>query len=121
MPDRTRRSRLTTMRDVAREAGVSVATVSYVLARRADVAISLSTREQVLRAARQLNYRYNALAADLRRGATRVVGIQIYSLGVPILARKVAALERGLRGAGYYPFLCHATDLDAEQTFFKEC
>lgn len=110
-----------TMRDVAKEAGVSVATVSYVLAQRPDVAISRSTREQVLRVAQRLNYRHNALAADLRRGATRMVGIQLYSLGVPIVARKIAALEQGLRAGGLYPFLCHAIDPDAEQTFFKEC
>jgi DNA-binding LacI/PurR family transcriptional regulator len=110
-----------TMREVAKEAGVSIATVSYVLAQRPDVAISRSTREQVLRVARRLNYRHNALAADLRRGATRMVGIHLYALGVPIVARKIAALERGLRAGGVYPFLCHAIDPDAEQTFFKEC
>src|SRR5262245_47670469 len=109
-----------TMRDVARAAGVSVTTVSYVLSRRQDVAISPATSERVTKAARRLNYRHNALAADLRRGATRLVSIELYSLGVPILARKVAALERRLRAAGYHAFLCHALDADAEETFFKE-
>jgi len=109
------------MHDVAQAAGVAVSTVSYVLTERPDVTISPATRERVLRAAQQLNYCYNAHAADLRRGATRMVGVQVYSLGVPILARKVTALERGLRQAGYYPFLCHATDREAERVFLKEC
>jgi DNA-binding LacI/PurR family transcriptional regulator len=109
------------MREVAEAAGVSVTTVSYVLTERPDVAISASTRDRVQSAARRLNYRYNAHAADLRRGATRIVAIQIYSLEVSILARKVAALEGELRKAGYYPFLCHASDPEAEQAFFKEC
>src|SRR5688572_28673976 len=69
-----------TMRDVARAAGVSVITVSYVLSRRSGVSIREETSERVLQEARRLNYRHNALAADLRRGATRLVGIQLYSL-----------------------------------------
>jgi DNA-binding LacI/PurR family transcriptional regulator len=68
-----------------------------------------------------LNYRPNALAADLRRGTSRMVGVHMASVGYPILDRKVAALERGLREAGLYPFLCHAVDSDAEQSFFQEC
>jgi LacI family transcriptional regulator len=110
-----------TMREVAEAAGVSITTVSYVLTQRPGVAISETTRDRVQSAARRLNYRYNAHAADLRRGATRIVAIQIYSLEVSILARKVAALEHELRKAGYYPILCHSSDPEAEQTFFKEC
>lgn len=110
-----------TIREVAKEAGVSASTVSYVLAQRPGRTISTATRERVLNAARRLDYRYNANAADLRRGATHMVGIHLYSLTVPILARKVDALQRGLREAGLYPFLCYATDPDVEQAFFKEC
>jgi DNA-binding LacI/PurR family transcriptional regulator len=109
------------MRDVAHAAGVSVTTVSYVLSRRPGVRISAATCNRVLREARRLNYRHNALAADLRRGATRLVGIQLYSLAVPILARKVSALERELRAAGFYPFLCHVLDAEAERAFYQEC
>jgi LacI family transcriptional regulator, repressor for deo operon, udp, cdd, tsx, nupC, and nupG len=111
-----------TMRDVARAAGVSVTTVSYVLSRRSGVSISRPTCDRVLQEARRLNYRHNALAADLRRGETRLVGIQLYSLAVPIVARKVTALERALRAAGLYPFLCHVFgDVEAERAFYQEC
>jgi DNA-binding LacI/PurR family transcriptional regulator len=110
-----------TARDVAAEARVSTATVSYVLSNRPDKSISQSTRERVVQAARRLNYRHNAHAADLARGATRIVGICLPSVGYPILLRKLAALERGLRKAGYFPSVCHAMDLEAEQAFFDEC
>src|SRR5438309_1323058 len=109
-----------TMQDVAKEAGVSSATVSYVLTRRRGITISPSTREKVLQAARRLNYRHNALAADLARGTTRMVGVHVSGLGLPVVEQKLMALERRLREAGYYPMLCHCTDRDAEQTFFKE-
>src|SRR5437764_9192049 len=111
----------TRMRDVAREAGVSYTTVSNVLTRRPNVSISPSTRDRVLRAAQRLNYRYHALAADLRRGATTTVAIQVPSLTNPILAHKVASLEVSLRQAGLFPFLCHTLDDDAEQRFYAEC
>jgi DNA-binding LacI/PurR family transcriptional regulator len=110
-----------TMRDVARAAGVSVTTVSYVLTQRPGVTIRPETFDRVRREARRLNYRHNAHAADLRRGATRLVEINLYSLSVTVLAQKVASLERGLRASGLLPILCHAEDADAEGEFFKEC
>jgi LacI family transcriptional regulator, repressor for deo operon, udp, cdd, tsx, nupC, and nupG len=110
-----------TMQDVAREAGVSVATVSHVLAKRWDVPVRAATRERVLTAARRLNYQYNALAAGLRRGATRMVGIQLYSPELPALVRKIAVMEEVLREAGLYPFLGHVMDAGAEQQFFTLC
>jgi len=103
-----------TMQDVADEAGVSRATVSYVLSNRTDVTLRPSTREAVLRAVQKLNYRHNALAADLRRGSTRLVGIHTPPMSYPILERKIAALERRLREEGLYPFLCHVGDVDAD-------
>lgn len=61
-----------TIRDVAREAGVSIATVSYVLnnSRR----VGDDTRDRVLRAAGQLGYRANFTARNLQASQTRLIG-----------------------------------------------
>lgn len=61
-----------TIRDVAREAGVSTATVSYVLndSRR----VSDPTRERVLLAAQRLGYRANITARNLQARETRLIG-----------------------------------------------
>lgn len=72
--------RATTLSDVAKAAGVSVATASYVLSNREGVTISEPTRQRVHEVAASLNYRRNALAAALRTGAARSVGV--------VLARK---------------------------------
>lgn len=61
-----------TIRDVAREAGVSTATVSYVLndSRR----VSEETRERVLRTVQRLGYRANIIARNLQASETRLIG-----------------------------------------------
>jgi DNA-binding LacI/PurR family transcriptional regulator len=59
--------------DVARAAGVSASTVSYVLSGRRP--ISAGTRDRVLRAVRELGYRPNAAAGALAGGRTRTIGL----------------------------------------------
>ncbi|QWB18422.1 LacI family DNA-binding transcriptional regulator [Streptococcus equi subsp. equi] len=54
-----------TIKDVAREAGVSVATVSYVINNREDQKISPETRNKVLQMINLLNYRPNQAAKSL--------------------------------------------------------
>ncbi|CBK73952.1 Transcriptional regulators [Butyrivibrio fibrisolvens 16/4] len=54
-----------TIKDVAREAGVSVATVSYVVNGRTDLKISDETRKRVLQVINLLNYSPNQAAKAL--------------------------------------------------------
>jgi LacI family transcriptional regulator len=62
------------MRDVARAAGVSQTTVSFVLNEVPDVHIGQATRERVLATIEQLGYRPNAVARGLRRAKTDTIG-----------------------------------------------
>lgn len=62
----------TTIRDVAKEAGVSTATVSYVL--NGSRRVSDATRERVLQTARRLGYRANITARNLQASETRLIG-----------------------------------------------
>ncbi|HSN11622.1 MAG TPA: LacI family DNA-binding transcriptional regulator [Propionibacteriaceae bacterium] len=70
-----------TSTDIARRAGVSRATVSYVLNGRTDQSISEATRERVLQAARELSYVPNAASRALRAGESRLV--LLVNAGVP--------------------------------------
>ena len=62
----------TTMKDVARKAGVDVSTVSLALAH--DPRIKAETREKIARVARELGYRKNHLARGLRSGKSLTIG-----------------------------------------------
>lgn len=64
-----------TLHDVARVAGVSVATVSYVANGRTNVRISDATRLRVQRVIDDLGYRPNALAKNLVTGRSKFIGL----------------------------------------------
>src|SRR6476620_66018 len=65
--------RRTTAADVARKAGVSPATVGFVLNRTKGQTISEETRARVLAAAQQLNYKPHQAARALRSGRNKIV------------------------------------------------
>lgn len=88
-----------TIKHVASKAGVSLGTVSRVLNGNKSVGDELRIR--VERAIRELEYHPDVLAQSMRRGATRVVGVVIRSLMVPVLAGFVKAAQDVLHEAGY--------------------
>ncbi|MCL1841711.1 MAG: LacI family transcriptional regulator, partial [Propionibacteriaceae bacterium] len=80
-------ARPVTLREVARKAGVSMATASKALNGRGDV--SPTTRERVQRVARELGFVANALARSLLAGHTGTVGLITHDLegrfSIPLL------------------------------------
>ena len=74
--DRLRVPKKTTLSDVARRAGVSATTASYILnGRSGEMRIALDTQERVRQAAADLHYRPNPSARSLRTATTRTVGV----------------------------------------------
>ena len=67
-----------TIRDVAQRAGVSTATVSFVLNKNPKEVISEKVQKRVLEAARELNYHASAAASGLKRKSTHNVGVIFY-------------------------------------------
>src|SRR6266516_2013596 len=97
--DAARPSR-STMKDVARLAGVSVKTVSRVV--NAEPGAGEAVRRRVLDAADRLDYRHNLGASTLRRKDARsgIVGALLQDVGNSFSAGLLRALEDALRGAG---------------------
>ena len=75
----------TTIKDVAKKAGVSPATVSLVLNKR-PLPISDETRERVLQAADQLNYRPNMLAVSLVTKRSNSIGLILPDVSNPFFS-----------------------------------
>lgn len=97
-----------TLRDVAKEAGVSVATVSYVLNNVSKQSIPDDTKQRVYEAASKLNYVQNLTAKALSLGKTNVIGVLIISPADALIPRMVSygvfldRLERKCREQGYH-------------------
>jgi LacI family transcriptional regulator len=87
------------MKDIARDLGVSVVTVSKVLRNHSD--ISEETRERVMRRIKELNYRPNLAARALVTGRTYTVGLIVPDLVHPFFAEVAKGLSRVLRKKGY--------------------
>jgi LacI family transcriptional regulator len=68
-------------KDVARRAGVSQATVSYVFSGRSAGLVSSANRERVLAAAEEIGYRPNGLARSLQTGRTNCIGVFLSYIG----------------------------------------
>ena len=66
-----------TIKDVAREAGVSVATVSYVINNRTDMRISDATRKKVLQIINLLGYIPNQSAQALATSRNRMIALYL--------------------------------------------
>lgn len=87
------------MKDIARDLGVSVVTVSKVLRNHPD--ISPETRERVLKRMKELNYQPNYAARALVTGRTFCVGLIVPDLVHPFFAEVAKGLGRALRQRGY--------------------
>jgi DNA-binding LacI/PurR family transcriptional regulator len=95
-----RKGRVTSI-DVAREAGVSQTTVSYVLNDVADQKISAGTRRRVLAAVEKLGYTPSAAARTLRRGRSDIVLLVLPDVPVgPTLAEVIERLTDDLEQRG---------------------
>ena len=85
--------------DVARLAGVSKATASRVLNHRGY--LSQKTIDKVHQAMEDLNYRPNAIARQLYKQETMLVGLIFPTINNPYFAQLEAALEKCLYNEGY--------------------
>lgn len=107
---------MATMNDVARKAGVSLATVSAVMNRSAYVSPELTKR--VNSAATALNYRINVLARSLKQGATQTVGMLVPAFATPdpFFSEVVQGAEITLRESNYSLLLGQTHNQVAEQS-----
>ncbi|MER5747509.1 LacI family DNA-binding transcriptional regulator [Streptomyces sp. NPDC059913] len=115
LPNQPTERPVPTSADVARLAGVSRATVSYVLNNSASVRISETTRRRVREAAAELGYVPHAAARSLRAGHTRMVLLPTVDPPAgPLHHRFFRELEAGLRRLDYTVVQYGSTGLDPQ-------
>jgi LacI family transcriptional regulator len=91
--------------DVAKKAGVSIATVSRVLNNKTNV--STATRQQVLKVLNGMNYRPSPIARGMVSSFTHTVGIMTIDIRSPHYAESAFAMERELFKLNYSSILCN--------------
>lgn len=97
--------------DIARLAGVSLTTASYVInGQAAKRRISAATVQRVLDVVEKHDYRPDPQAAGLRRGQSRCLGFILPDLENPSYARLAKLLEQRARAAGYQLLIASSDD-----------
>jgi len=89
---------VTTLKDVAKEVGVSVATVSYVLNGKGSVSDDVKARVQ--RTVKKLGYRPNRSAQAIRTGSSKSIGLILPDLTNPFFPELAQRIESAARGKG---------------------
>lgn len=96
-------TQMVTVHEVAREAGVSAATVSRFL--NGTARVSDEKRQAIEGVIERLNYKPNVLAQNLKSGSTRTIGVLTQSLVSGYFADAMAGIDDALQGAGYAPLI----------------
>ncbi len=97
-----------TMTDVAREAGVSLMTVSRVVNNKDDV--SPATRQRVLEIIDALGYRPSSIARGLVTQRTGTLGLVVPDIDNPFFSGMVRGAEHEAYAEGYSVFLCNTNE-----------
>jgi LacI family transcriptional regulator len=109
---------MTTIRDVARHAGVSPATVSRVLNGSAKVGDSVT--ERVNQAIQELRYRPNGVARSLRQQSTRVWGLLISDIQNPYFTSIVRGVEDEAQLSRSSLILCNSDENVHKERMYLE-
>ena len=108
----------TSIKDVAREAGVSIATVSRVL-NDIDV-VNEDTKKKVLDAIKKLGYRPNIVARSLKTQRTKTIGILIPDISNQLYPEIVRGAEDVSNIYDYNVILCNSDlDIDKEKEYLR--
>jgi LacI family transcriptional regulator len=102
LPD-TPSGRRPTLKDLAREAGVSLASASYAV--NGNGSVGEQTRIHILEVAQRIGYRQNVAARAMKTGRTAALALIVPDLTNPFFPSLAQAIFRAARASGYATFL----------------
>ncbi|WP_332631825.1 LacI family DNA-binding transcriptional regulator [Halalkalibacter flavus] len=104
---------MATIREVAKKAGVSVATVSRVI--NGTGRVKKATEEKVLDIVKQLNYTPSSIAVSLNNKKSKTIGLLLPDITNPFFAELAKGVEEVAKKKGYTVILCNSNgDLQSE-------
>ena len=107
-----------TIKDIAREAGVSIASVSRAL--NGMDGISEENRSRILRVCERLSYTPNGLARSLVKRRTQTIGIIMPDIMSPFYSELMVKASDAAHKRGYQVLLCNSfRELKAERDYLK--
>lgn len=111
---------MVTLKDVAKEAGLTVTTVSRVLNNRGY--ISDQARKKVYDAMKTLNYQPNEVARSLSKRSTDTIGLIVPSITHPYFSTLISAIEEKSETKGYKILLFNTKgDINLEEQYMDKC
>ena len=99
---------MATIHDIARELNITASTVSRAL--KDHPRISDATKKAVLKAAKKLNYQPNHIAAALRNGRSKVIGIIVPTMDRSFFGSIIRGIEEVANRANYNVMICQSHD-----------
>jgi len=109
-----------TIKEVAKRAGVSISTVSRVLNSRDNKYIREVTRNKVMQAVKELNYKPDRRAQSLRGVATKIIGLIIPNRLNPYFEQVAQAIEEVCFDEGYGILLCSSNNNQKRESIYLD-
>ena len=106
------------IRDIARQAGASISTVSRVINGSGQVAAA--TRARVLAAIADMGYRPNLSARQMRGAGSRMVGVLLPALDVQFFSILAHEIEQELFAHGFAAMICSTAENPAHEATYLE-
>lgn len=98
----------TTIRDIAKKLNISVSTVSRALSD--HPAIKDTTKEAVIKAAKELNYSPNVVAQNFRRNKTNILGIVVPDIVTHFFSATISGIQNEATARGYNIMICQSNE-----------
>jgi LacI family repressor for deo operon, udp, cdd, tsx, nupC, and nupG len=103
----------TTIYDIAKKLNLNASSVSRALSNNSNV--SDATRKLILKTAKELNYKQNSLASNLRKGHNQTIGVIVPRINQNFFANVIAGLEEVTYQKGYNLIICQSNESYARE------
>lgn len=98
----------TTIYDIAKKLNINASSVSRALTNGMNV--SEATRQLILKTAKELNYKQNSLASNLRKGQNQTIGVVVPRINQNFFADVIAGIEEVTYQEGYNLVICQSNE-----------